>query len=488
MNARLPLLLAASLSLQAVSASAWDFTLRDGLRGSTMGNAMGGAFSAEGWTVTTKEDAIWYAVPRLGEGYVEFTVSGISRANLPLSDHEIFSMYEAGYGISEPIRYAPEFRENHYKCLLRIFGVPETPRIGQQKLMWGMCPSGAPGYGSCGCGSFFDEPFGGDGNWDGTPQRMRIEWGSGQTRLLRNGAQAVVVRWASSGLQFGPDTLHLMLGSSRNRAVADSGMPIGARFSDLVVEGNMTARAVCTTPMDSGVAPTDSGVGVDSAACSASAAPTIAGYIPSATSGTQAVFRATYAHCAGASAIRVAQLWVGPMPAAGANSVSVAYEAGRLSLDGQSCAPGEARVLAGTHGSLDCARTTVTDAGTTRLITWALTMSPATLGGAQGVFADAKANTAMPEPRLGWTRLGDFDVRVDVPAMDGGATSDASANDATVTDVADASRRDAGGGATVEGGCGCRAAGTRRSRGALASLGLIALAFALARRGRSRRS
>lgn len=482
MRARASMLVAAAIAAHAAAAGAQDFTLRDGLRGGTMGTASGGSFSAEGWTVTSKEDSIWYAVPRLGDGYVEFTVSGITRANLPLADHEIFSMYEAGYGITEPIRYAPEFRENHYKCLLRIYGAPEMGRVGQQKLMWGMCPSGSPGYGACGCGSFFEEPFGGDGTWDGTPQRMRIEWGGGQTRLLRNGAQAVVVRWAESGLRFGPESLHLMIGSSRNRAVADCGMPIGARFSDVVIAGNMTSRAACTTPMDSGVVPADTGVApLDSAACSPSAAPTIGGYEPSATRGTQAVFRTSYAHCSGANALRVAQLWVGPAPAAGANSVSVAYEAGALSLDGQRCAPGELRVLAGAHGSLDCARTTVTDTGTTRLITWALTLSPATLGGAQGVYADAKANTAMPEPRLGWTRLGDFDVRADA-TMDGGATDGGATLDAANTD---ASRRDAGGSA-VEGGCGCRATGSGRStQFALATMVLVTLSSA--RRSRARR-
>ncbi len=248
---------------------AWDFTVRDGLRGATMGNAVGGQFSADGWTVTAKTDLIWYAVPRLVEGYAEFTLSGVTHANLPLEDHEIFSMYEAGYGISEPIRYGNEFRGNHYKCLVRIYGAPEVMRVGQQKLMWGMCPSGAPGFGDCGCSSFFDEPFGGSGAWDGSPQRMRVEWGAGTTRLLRNGAQAVSIDWGASGLRFGPNTLHVMLGSSRNAAVDTCGMPIGARFSDVVIEGNTGAQATCPAMPDAGAiidASTSDASGLDAAA------------------------------------------------------------------------------------------------------------------------------------------------------------------------------------------------------------------------------
>ena len=31
-----------------------------------------------------------------------------------------------GYGITEPIRYSPEFRVNHDKCMLRLYGNPSA--------------------------------------------------------------------------------------------------------------------------------------------------------------------------------------------------------------------------------------------------------------------------------------------------------------------------------------------------------------------------
>jgi MYXO-CTERM domain-containing protein len=249
-----------ALSGAALGALLWArgsgaFHLEDRLRGGTTGNAVGGSFAGDGWHVTDRRDRIWYALPRLTSGSVEFTLANVTRQSLTdTSDSEIFSMYEAGYGIAEPIRYAPEFRDNHYKCMLRLYANGETSRAGQQKLMWGMCPGGDPGYGACGCGSFFEEPFGGDGTWDGTPQRLRVEWGGGRTRYLRNGALVLTIDWSASGLSFGPSSLHLSLGTARPSAVDDAQLPVGAVFSDLVVDGveGELARCPSVAPVDAG--------------------------------------------------------------------------------------------------------------------------------------------------------------------------------------------------------------------------------------------
>ncbi len=247
MRARPGWMFTMALALSLMTSAGGAFRLEDTLRGSTRGNAVGGMFTADGWRVTARTDRIWYAVPRLVAGSVEFTVSNVTMSSLgDTVDNELFAMYEGGYGITEPIRYAPEFRENHYKCMLRVYGNAERGREGQQKLMWGMCPGGSPGFGACGCGSsFFEEPFGGSGVWDGTPQRIRIEWGGGQTRLLRNGATAVTINWSRSGLTFGPSSLHLSLGTSRPSGVDSAQLPIGAVFSNLVVDGTEGDIARC---------------------------------------------------------------------------------------------------------------------------------------------------------------------------------------------------------------------------------------------------
>jgi hypothetical protein len=236
-------------------ARAQPFHMEDTLRGATTGNQVGGSLGPDGWTVTDRADRIWWALPRLESGSIELTVANVTLANLNANDHEIFAMYEAGYGIVEPIRYNPDFRNNHYKCLIRLYGTAEAGREGLQKLMWGMCPSGDPGYDACGCGDFFEEPFGGDGTWDGSPQRFRVEWGAGTTRLLRNGVEVVLVDWSGSGLVFGPSELHFSLGTPRPLEVGTASMPVGAVFSDVVVDGVEGPLASCEGPVitDAGV-------------------------------------------------------------------------------------------------------------------------------------------------------------------------------------------------------------------------------------------
>ncbi len=226
-----------------------------------MGNAIGGSFDAAGWTVTGRTDRIWYAIPRLVTGSVEFTVDHVSLASLALDDHEIFSMYEDGFGIGEPLTYG-SYRENHYKIMIRAYGAL-SGRPGYMKFMWGMCPSGAPGFGPCGCASFFEEPLTpGALDWDGAPHRFRFEWGSGHTRLLRDGTEILASDW--TGYTFGPSDLHLALGSARADAVGTAGMPIGAVYSDLLVDGTEGALATCpgSTVPDAGPMTTDAGAGL----------------------------------------------------------------------------------------------------------------------------------------------------------------------------------------------------------------------------------
>lgn len=252
------LVLFAALAFFPALARAQPFHLDDSLRGSTSGHASGGSFGADGWTVTAATDRIWYALPRLASGYVEFTVAHVTPATLPLPDHEIFAMYEDGYGIGEPIAYSPAFRGNAYKVLVRIYGMVEPSRVGSMKLMWGMCPSGAPGYDACGCASFFDEPFANPGAWTGDPVRIRVEWGGGHSRLLRDGVEVVSVDW--TGFTFGPSDLHMMLGSPRNDGGL-SAMPLGATFSDLVVDGQQGPLATCAgSTVDAGAPPPDAGM------------------------------------------------------------------------------------------------------------------------------------------------------------------------------------------------------------------------------------
>jgi hypothetical protein len=217
------------------------FQMTDPLTGSTMGNVVGGSLGPDGWTVTDRTDRLWWALPRLVEGSVEFTVTNLTLANLTVNDNEVLAIYDGGWGIAEPIAYNPEYRNNYYKGMIRIYGTNEPERTGQQKTIWFMCPAGSPGYGDgepCPCASNFgEETYNGDPSWDGSPQVLRIAWAAGKTTLYRNGAEVHTLDWSGSGVTFGPSELHVSLGTSRSTAVDTAGMPVGAVFSNMVIEG-----------------------------------------------------------------------------------------------------------------------------------------------------------------------------------------------------------------------------------------------------------
>ncbi len=241
--------IALGLSVLLASSPASAYQLDDSLKGSTVGHPVGGSIGANGWTVTNRTDRLWYSIPTLVSGSIEFTVTGLTTAGLISGDNELFAMYEDGYGMGEPIAYNPPLRDNYEKCMLRVYGPDDATRVGQQKLMWGICNGGDPGYGTCPCAtSFFDEPFGGDGNWDGSPQRIRIEWGSGHTRLLRNGGVVLDIDYSSTGLVYGPSEQHFSLGTARASEVGTAGMPTGIVFSDVSVSGTQGSGSVCTPP------------------------------------------------------------------------------------------------------------------------------------------------------------------------------------------------------------------------------------------------
>jgi hypothetical protein len=231
------------------SGATGPFSLTDSLKdGNPKGKAVGGSYGSSGWTVTQKTDRIWYALPRLVQGSIEFTVTGITTSNLTLADHEIFSMYDAGHGITEPINYNPEFRDNHYKQLIRIYGQQVPDRLGEQKFIMLMCPDGAPGYGTCKCAkSYYDGDgwWGGNPSWDGSPSKLKVSWGNGKATYSRDGVDVWTNDYSATGLTFGPAELHFTIGCARHDAIGDAGMPIGATFSDVVVQGVQGPVATC---------------------------------------------------------------------------------------------------------------------------------------------------------------------------------------------------------------------------------------------------
>jgi hypothetical protein len=201
------------------------------------------------------------------------------------------------------------------------------------------------------------------------------------------------------------------------------------------------------------------------------------GLDPPAGQGDAAVFEATYRHCDGASSFRIVQLWVGDEVVATIPRVNLGYEAGRFTLEGAGdCAPGDAVVLAGEYGSFDCAASSVMAAGPDMIVNWALEFDVATFAGVHGVFFDAKGGIGDPEPRLGWTQMGTFDVEpsgtgstgmaADSSGSDGDGTTTTTTTTSAATDEGSSADSEQTGlpltgndrGVVPGGGCACAAA------------------------------
>ena len=397
-------------------------------------------------------------------------------------------MYEAGYGIGEPIRYSPEFRGNHYKMMVRIYGTPEPARAGFMKLMWGMCPSGAPGYDACGCASFFEEPFADPGPWTGAPVRVRLEWGGGTSRLLRDGVEVVGVDWSGSGLAFGPSELHMMLGSPRNDGGL-SAMPIGAVFSDLVVDGEMGALATCpgTTPPDAGP-PIDGGTCAGSAVADVTAASWETGVYPEpsdlnaeANAGDPtAVVYLRFGPVAGPVTRATLTMRTSNVPGAGGGSGEVCRVDDR--------AWDESTLTWSTRPAVSAACTGGAHAvGALETVTWDVT----SLVGPGGdvslaiVSADSDGVHYLSRESGGCADGPRLDVEL-APGMDASVGPDAGMDAASALDGSPSpdggARADAGGRGSVGSGCGCSAAG-RRAPSSATLLALLLVVVARRRRG-----
>jgi MYXO-CTERM domain-containing protein len=215
---------------------------------------------------------------------------------------------------------------------------------------------------------------------------------------------------------------------------------------------------------------------------------------PSAGQGAAEVFRATYRHCEGAASFRVVQLYVGDEVLANAPSVNLGYEAGRFFLEDAAgdCAPGDASMLVSTHGTLDCATSSVTTMGNDIVVEWSIAFDTVGFAGIHGVFFDAKGGAGDPEPRLEWTDMGTFVVAPDAATSGAASTTgvdssgDASGGDVDTattsadTDTGEASTGPGGipvtagyGGSPADTGCSCGADPPAR---ALGLLGWIAIA------------
>jgi len=104
------------------STLAWsqDLVLDESLRGGSGGTVGGGSFGPDGWQVTGKNDSIYWHIPTLPQGAVEYSVRGIlpndSRAE-GNDKNEFFHMYDWTYNNADTIYDG--YRNGPYKHYVR---------------------------------------------------------------------------------------------------------------------------------------------------------------------------------------------------------------------------------------------------------------------------------------------------------------------------------------------------------------------------------
>ena len=133
--------------------------------------------------------------------------------------------------------------------------------------------------------------------------------------------------------------------------------------------------------------------------------------------GCATTFEAAYEHSQGAQTFRIVQLWIGDEVAPEVPVMGATLEYGIFQSAGQTCQPGEDKVIEGEYGSFDCANSWFVDEGNVRRVYFAITFDLDTFSGTKNIYFDAKGGSGDPEPRLGWTKMGTFTIVDDADAM-----------------------------------------------------------------------
>jgi hypothetical protein len=231
----------------AAAASGQVLVLDDPLQGSTKGTRSGGTLTAAGWQVTGQYDSIYWHVPTISKGAVEWSVRGLrpneSRAGME-DKSEIFHMYDWKFGDSDN-NYNGGYRDNPYKHFIRKIGsIGGT--VDAMELVWKI-------------GEEYVEPDTAVLSWsEGTTYRFREEWGTeGGNGAIRTYRDGVLLKTMSLPGPYAPPGHSIRIAASTRRA-ADAGAPVGAVYSGVKVwdlSATVPAAPRVTAPAAGGTVP-----------------------------------------------------------------------------------------------------------------------------------------------------------------------------------------------------------------------------------------
>src|SRR4030095_6264816 len=191
--------------------------LDDPLQGSTVGTRSGGNFTAGGWKVTGAYDFIYWHVPTLAKGAVEWEVRGLRPGECRggMEDKtEIFHMYDYTVGDSDA-NYNGGYRDNPFKHFIRKIGCVGGS-VDAMELVWKI-------------GDAYMEPDTQVLSWNpATTYRFREEWepagGNSRLRTYRNGA--LIMSVTLPGVY--PPAGHSIRIAASTRRDAAAGAPVDA--------------------------------------------------------------------------------------------------------------------------------------------------------------------------------------------------------------------------------------------------------------------
>jgi hypothetical protein len=215
------------ISLTA-AAAAQQLVLDDSLKGGgTSGTRSGGSFQADGWRVTGKNDYIYWHIPTVSSGAVEFSVRGL-RPNDTRPEgadkNEIFHMYDWTWNNADT-SYAPGYRDDRFKHFIRKTN-GDVGKIDSCEFVWAIDPN-------------YVEPDSQILSWDqNATYRFREEWGSdgagnSYLKCFRDGA--LILQTSIPG-SWTPAGHAIRIGASpRAPGYPDFGACVDAVYSDLKV-------------------------------------------------------------------------------------------------------------------------------------------------------------------------------------------------------------------------------------------------------------
>ncbi len=232
------------LTLAVAATATAQLVLDDPLQGSTTGTRSGGAFVAGGWKVTNTNDYIYWHVPTISEGAVEFDLSGINpnECRPDMTDKtEIFHMYDYTFGNADN-NYFGGYRDSPHKHLIRKTGCDDPPRVNSLEVLWQILPE-------------HTEPDTAILSWDpAVTYRFRVEWGpdGGGNSVVRIYRSGVLLRTMSLPGSWSPPGHSVRIAASpRAPLFADFGAPVDAVYSNVKMwdlSADIPAAPTLTSP------------------------------------------------------------------------------------------------------------------------------------------------------------------------------------------------------------------------------------------------